>query len=443
VVQQTATLQPTNQHKFNSAKLWKHKEISYWHHCCLITWCGHYIFESHKNEGGKSKVINYYLMCFVVAFTVVAQPVLSVSASQLRNQRNSGLLTGTWRLDDSRSDNVNNVVDRAIRSLPTNEQERARNRITRRLDAPDIIAIDQRGRRFTIASPFAPETTFDADGRTRTETTQRGRSIRVRTALRGNQLEVSRTGSGGSDFNVTFAPIERGRAMRVTRSIYAERFPRPIIVTSFYERSSDVAQMDVYSGPRSNPGIDRQDRGQFTVPNNTVLTAVLNTDLTTKDISPGNRFQMEVQSPSQYRGAVIDGVISNVESSGRVTGRAEMTLNFERIRLRDGSRHEFRGNIENIRTPDGKDIRIENEGTIQDEDSQSTRTITRSGIGAAIGAIIGAVASGGSGAAIGAAVGAGAGAGSVLIQGRENLDLPSGTEVTIRASSPRNTGARR
>jgi hypothetical protein len=40
-------------------------------------------------------------------------------------------------------------------------------------------------------------------------------------------------------------------------------------------------------------------------------------------------------------------------------------------------------------------------------------------------------------------VGAGAGAGSVLIQGRDNLDLPSGTEVTVRASSPRNVAARR
>jgi hypothetical protein len=55
--------------------------------------------------------------------------------------------------------------------------------------------------------------------------------------------------------------------------------------------------------------------------------------------------------------------------------------------------------------------------------------------------IIGAIAGGGKGAAIGAAVGAGTGAGSVLIQGRDELDLPSGTEVTIRASSPRNRSA--
>jgi len=387
----------------------------------------------------KTKVFKS-LIPLVLALMVVAQPVINANA-QYRNQRNNGILTGTWQLDVSRSDNVDRVVDRAIRSLPANEQEHARNRITRRLDAPETIAIEQQGRHFTIASPLAPQATFDADGRTRTETTERGRTVSTNVALRGNQLVVSRTGSGGSDYNVTFAPS--GRGMRVTRSIYAERFPRPIVVTSFYDRTSDIAQLDIYSGPRDFPGNDRQDRGRFIVPNNTRLTAILNTDLSTKDLSSGNRFSMEVQSPGQYRGAVIEGVVSNMESSGRVTGRAEMTLNFDRIRLRDGNRYDFSGNVESIRTPDGKDVRIENEGTIKEDDSQSTRTITRSGIGAALGAIIGAVAGGGKGAAIGAGVGAGAGAGSVLIQGRDNLDLPSGTEITIRASSPRNIEARR
>jgi hypothetical protein len=51
--------------------------------------------------------------------------------------------------------------------------------------------------------------------------------------------------------------------------------------------------------------------------------------------------------------------------------------------------------------------------------------------------VIGAITGGGEGAAIGAAVGAGAGAGSVFIQGRDDLDLMSGTEFRIRASTPR------
>jgi YMGG-like Gly-zipper len=150
-----------------------------------------------------------------------------------------------------------------------------------------------------------------------------------------------------------------------------------------------------------------------------------------------------VRSPAQYRGAVIEGIVSNIESSGRVSGNAELTLNFDRIRLRDGGAYDFRGTVESIRTPDGKEVKIENEGTIKDDDSQTTKTITRAGIGAALGAVIGAIAGGGKGAAIGAAIGGGAGAGTVLIQGRENLDLPSGTEITILSSSPRGNVRRR
>jgi hypothetical protein len=393
----------------------------------------------------KIKLINFFTL-MVLLLTLLVQADSTVNAQQAyqrRAQRNSGQLTGTWRLDVSRSDNADDLVERAIRGLPSGDQQKVRERLTRRLDAPDVIAIEQRGRRFTMASSRAPKATFDADGRTRTETTERGRTVRINASLNGDQLVVNRSGSQGSDYNVTFDPTERGQRMRITRSIYAERFPQPIVVVSLYEKTSDIAQLNIYAGPRDNSGGARPVNGRFVVPNNTRITAVLTSALSTKEDSATNRFSMEVRSPSQYRGAVIEGVVSNIESSGRVTGSAELTLNFDRIRLRDGSTYEFRGTLESIRTPDGKEVKIESEGTVKDDDSQSTRTITRSGIGAALGAIIGAVASGGKGAAIGAAVGAGAGAGTVLIQGRDNLDLPSGTEITLRSSSPRNNAASR
>jgi uncharacterized protein YcfJ len=114
-------------------------------------------------------------------------------------------------------------------------------------------------------------------------------------------------------------------------------------------------------------------------------------------------------------------------------------LDFDSIRMRDGRSYRFEGLIDSVRTPNGDTVSINNEGVIRDN-NQTTKTVTRAGIGAAIGAIIGAIAGGGSGAAIGAGVGAGAGAGSVLIQGRDNLDLGTGTEFNITSSSPTNVG---
>jgi len=80
---------------------------------------------------------------------------------------------------------------------------------------------------------------------------------------------------------------------------------------------------------------------------------------------------------------------------------------------------------------------VDTAGTVEDNDSQTDKTVQRSAIGAALGAVIGAISGGGKGAAIGAAIGAGAGAGTVMVEGRDQLDLPRGTEVTITSSAAR------
>ena len=72
---------------------------------------------------------------------------------------------------------------------------------------------------------------------------------------------------------------------------------------------------------------------------------------------------------------------------------------------------------------------------IEPTDSQTEKTVQRGTIGAALGAIIGAIASGGKGAAVGAVIGAGGGAGTVIAQGRDQLDLQRGTEVTITSGA--------
>ena len=167
------------------------------------------------------------------------------------------------------------------------------------------------------------------------------------------------------------------------------------------------------------------------------MMAVMDTDLNTKEARDGDYFTMTVRTPREYEGAVIEGAVTNVERSGRVTGRAGISLNFERIRLRNGQTYNFAGILENVRTTDGKTVRIDQEGSVQTDKSQTRDTVTRTGVGVALGAIIGAIAGGGKGAAIGATVGAGAGAGSVIVQGRDDLELKRGTEVTLRASAPR------
>ncbi len=203
---------------------------------------------------------------------------------------------------------------------------------------------------------------------------------------------------------------------------------------SYYDRTSDVAQLDLNTGTSDYPPVGTTS-GDFVVPNGTQLVAVLDTNLSTNTARDNQRFTMTVRSPSQYDGATVEGYVTNVNRSGRITGRSEMTLNFDTIRLRNGRNYRFAGIVETVRTPGNETVQVDNEGAVR-EDNQTTRTIQRTTIGTAVGAIIGAIAGGGKGAAIGAVLGAGAGAGSVYVQGREDLELTTGTEVTVRATGP-------
>lgn len=350
---------------------------------------------------------------------------------------NAGL-TGTFQLISGRGDDVRRAVDNATRNLSLAERQRVYDSLLRRFESPQMLAIDRRGTSVTIASTRAPQINFVADGREQMETTNGGRSVRVRATLSGDSLTIARTGERANDFTVTFDPSNDGREMLVTRTLYSDRITQPITVRTYYDRTSDVAQLNIYDTNRegAGPGGPGDVAGSFVIPDGTQLVAVLNSDLSTQTAREGDRFTLTVRSPGQYDGATIEGYVSSINRGGRVTGRSEMTLDFDTIRMRDGRSYRFAGIMETVRTPNGEVVRVDNEGAVRDSDQTKT-TVTRTAIGTAVGAIIGAIAGGGKGAAIGAVIGAGAGAGSVYVQGRNDLDLTAGTEVTLRATGPR------
>ncbi len=347
----------------------------------------------------------------------------------------TNLLTGTYRLDSSRSDDPVAAADRAVQNLRYNQRSRLRDQIIARLESPDQLAIERRGRDVTIASSRAPQISFTADGVERVETGPNGRTIRARATLSGDQLIVSSTGDRATEFNVTFNPIDYGNRLSVTRRVYVQGLSAPVVVQSTYDKTSAVARFDINTGPVGYPGSNTSSDA-YLVRDGETMIGVLNNRLSTETTREGERFTMTVRQPLQFEGATIEGHVSSVQRSGRLTGRSQMTLNFDNIRLRDGKTYRFAGLVESVRTNQGDTVRVDNEGAVR-ESSQTTRTAQRAAIGTAVGAIIGAIAGGGKGAAIGAIVGAGGGAGSIYVQGRDDLDLEQGSELTIRASSPR------
>ena len=343
-----------------------------------------------------------------------------------------GRLTGTFRLDAKRSDNPRDVADRVTASLAKNERQSVHDRMFARLESPEMLALQRSGSTMSMASSRAQQATFEADGVVRQEQIN-GRPSKVTATLVGNQLGVRSTGYRENDFNVTFESIENGNGLRVRREIYSERLSQPVVVNSIYNRTADVAQWNIYQA--SGPANNGTNSAEFIMRDGETVVAVLNNDLTSKQAKQGDRFTMTVRDNGQYEGAIIEGTVATVDQGGKLTGRSGMTLDFDTIRLRNGQTYKFAGVLTSVRTLNGDTVKVDNEGSAQG-DNQTTQTVTRAGIGTAIGAIIGAVAGGAKGAAIGAVIGAASGTGSVYVTGKESLDLPTGTELTIRSSAP-------
>jgi hypothetical protein len=365
----------------------------------------------------------------------VAPSWINNSSSQT-GYKGTNRLTGTFRLDSSHSDNPREKARRATQNVRPYERQEVTEQILERLESPEMLMIERRGKTMTIASSLAPQSTFEADGRERQEQLPSGRSTRVTATLRGEQLVVSTNGYKENDFNVTFDATEDHNSLRVRRQIYSDKLTQPVVVDSVYNRTADVAEWTINNNSRPVVGNTNATSSEFIFRDGETLVAVLNKHLTTKHTKQGDRFTMTVRQPSQYEGAAIEGTVSGVDQGGRLSGRSEMSLTFDTIRLRNGQTYRFAGILESVRTLNGDAIKVDNEGSAQGA-NKTTRTIQRAGVATAVGAIIGAIGGGGKGAAIGGIIGAAGGAGSVFIQGKDNLELLTGTELTIRSSGPR------
>jgi hypothetical protein len=338
-------------------------------------------------------------------------------------------LSGTYQLDRARSDNAQRIADQATRGLDPAERERVQRNLINRLEPPAFISLDRNGRTVRIASSLAPEGTFDIDGRSQTEPNAFGGVSTVRASLYGDELMVTTTGNRGSDFTLTFEPIDAGNTLRVTRRLDAAGLPAPVQAESFYRRTSEQPRWNLYNAPPSPPATG------FLVPEGTVLVGRLSTALGSRTSRPGDRFSLTVSGPQPFQGAVIDGTVARVNGSNQ-PGRNDVIVDFDRISLRDGRTARFEGMITQVRTPDGTTIAIDTEGVVRSGQGRGDDAVQRGAIGAGIGAVLGAIIGGGKGAAIGAAAGAGAGAGSVYMEGRD-LYLPRGTEVYVMAQTLR------
>ncbi|HEY7182216.1 MAG TPA: hypothetical protein VIC84_12385 [Blastocatellia bacterium] len=158
----------------------------------------------------------------------------------------------------------------------------------------------------------------------------------------------------------------------------------------------------------------------------------LEKEIDTKESRDGDRFTATVLTPTRYADATIDGHIAKINKSGKLSGKTELALSFDRIRLKNGESGRMAAQVVKVYGEDSAK-EVDEEGNVK-SGSKGKTTAVRTGGGAALGAIVGGIAGGGKGAAIGAGIGAAAGAGSTYIQGSNKVKLDRGTEILIRST---------
>lgn len=117
-------------------------------------------------------------------------------------------------------------------------------------------------------------------------------------------------------------------------------------------------------------------------------------------------------------GTSLTGVVTNVERSGRVKGRARIAYRF------------------NALSYDGEQYKVTTAPLSHQAEATKREDATKIAVGAGAGAAIGALLGGGDGAAKGAAIGGAAGTGAVLAARGEEVRLGPGASVTTRLTAP-------
>lgn len=117
-------------------------------------------------------------------------------------------------------------------------------------------------------------------------------------------------------------------------------------------------------------------------------------------------------------GTELAGVVTAVERSGRVKGRANVAYRFNRLTL-DRERYD-----------------IATAPLVHEAEATKGEDATKIAVGAGAGAALGAILGGGDGAAKGAAIGGAAGTGAVLATRGEEIRLGPGAQVTTRLTAP-------
>ncbi len=161
------------------------------------------------------------------------------------------------------------------------------------------------------------------------------------------------------------------------------------------------------------------------VPQGTPLQVRLNQAVSTDQNRAGDRFTAVLAAPVVVneaevipQGASVSGRVGNSAASGRLKGRAVLSLAVDRIEW------------------NGRTYEVVTAPVTRASADHKKRNWALIGGGSGAGALIGGLAGGGSGALIGAGAGAAAGTAGAALTGKRQVRIPAESLLTFRLSQP-------
>ena len=175
----------------------------------------------------------------------------------------------------------------------------------------------------------------------------------------------------------------------------------------------------------STPGKPSPMAKPVVAPAGTPIKVRLNSSLDTARSRPGERFTAVLAAPILVdgetlvpSGANVEGVVRNAASSGRLKGRADLSITLDAIEIGESS------------------VPLVTDSVDRASGGHKKRNLTLIGGGSGFGALIGGLAGGGRGALIGAGAGVAAGTAGAAFTGKKQAKIPAESVLIFHLKQP-------
>lgn len=241
-------------------------------------------------------------------------------------------LEGTYRLDETGSEHPTDAAQKAMANLAHDNRFPLYSSIAAQLQSSVLAAVGIADDNKIAIAP-APDSVlwFKAEDEDQIETAA-GEQVIVHATLFNDALTIVERRGDQESVSFVLKSINQGKQLELTSVIRLGGQDEIVGPRKVFNRASDQVELGIVLAALG--------RG-YLIPSGTEIEAGLNDSLSTDRTKPLDFFSMTVNSPQEYRGVIIKGLVTEVQQGQT----AKLALSFELMQLPNGAIYLFDGSI--------------------------------------------------------------------------------------------------